>query len=257
VKILNTLSEHLRQGKSAFLIGPSGIGKTSVLRTMHARQAPGTRRLLYCRQASTLKTTLQSLAEELLAWDAGRLGSDDHVPAALRRLRKPPLAQLRRLVMPMLRSGRYAVLLDHVGLVRGAFATFLDGLVENTGVPIVAAVRSLELAETGRLWWVGAAFTKIQMPSLYPAQARRLIVRTLDSMGIVLPDRNDFIKELTRAANGNPGLLTRICELASAPRYQIGGRTNLKLLLLDSRLRDIQEHVEAESRLPLSAPVPE
>ncbi|MDE3119392.1 MAG: hypothetical protein KGL03_10315, partial [Nitrospirota bacterium] len=107
--MVGTLFAHLRSGRSVLLVGAAGMGKTAILRAVSARagQTRTTRRPLYCRQASTLKVTLHSLAEELLAVDTDAPHSRDQRPMACRFLRKLSLVKLRRLVMPRLRSGRY------------------------------------------------------------------------------------------------------------------------------------------------------
>lgn len=167
-----------------------------------------------------------------------------------------PLVKLRRLVMPWLRSGQYAVLLDHVGPVCGAYAAFLEEVAGSLGVPIVVAVRSLDRSESGWIWWVGWSFAKIEVPVLRSSEARQLIEKTLDGDRVSLPDRDEFTKGVIRLARGNPAVIIRICRMARSPRYQVGGRTDLRLLLLDGKLLDLQDRIDAESRIPLRGPVP-
>lgn len=249
VKIVKTLLDHLSQAKSVMLMGPPGIGKTAILREVagRARQAPDIRRPIYCGQASTLKTTLRSIAEELLVQER---------PATRQRLGTLSIPKLRRLVMPRLRSGKYSVLLDHIGQVRGAYAAFLEGLAEHRNIPIIAAVRSLDHSETGWMWWVGWNFPRIEVPPLGSDEARQLIALSLDRAKVSLPDREEFIRDLIRLAEGNPRMIIRTCEMARASTYQVGGRTKLPLLLLDLKLHDLQDRIEAESRIPLRGPMP-
>jgi Cdc6-like AAA superfamily ATPase len=262
---VKALLEHIGNGSSVVLLGEAGMGKTAVLRAVaeQAQQTCGARVPIYCKHAFTMKMTLKSLAEALLNQCAGftparqpRPSSESNqVEARSQSLSTLSIRKLRRLVMPCLLAGQYAVLLDHVGSVRGAYATFLDELVEDLHVPIVVAVRSLDPQEIGRLWWVGWMFAKIKIPALTPSEARQLIENTLSRSDITLPDREEFIKELSRLAKGNPHMITSLCEMARSPRYQLGGRTDLRLLLLDFKMHDLQERIDAESRIPLKGPV--
>jgi hypothetical protein len=160
------------------------------------------------------------------------------------------------MVIPRLRAGRHAVLLDHVGLVRGAYEAFLDGLVEHVRIPVVAAARSLDPTETGKLWWVGCGFERIDVPELTPGAARRLIEVGLDRAGAHLPDRSEFVSALVRKARGNPRVLTRLCQMARQFRYQRSGRTDLRLLWLDMNMQDVQQGIDAEAQIPLRGPIP-
>jgi hypothetical protein len=148
------------------------------------------------------------------------------------------------------------LLLDHVGPVRGAYADFLESLMENFSIPIVAAVRSLEPSEAGRLWWIGWNFEKLEVPPLGPVDAHRLVECYLDRAHVILPDRQAFTKGVTTLAQGNPRAISRLCEMAGSPRYHIDGRTDLRLLWLDLKMRDIQQRIDAEAQIPLVGPIP-
>ena len=264
-RIVNTVLDHIRDGKSAFLVGAVGIGKTAILRAMagHTQAHGGARELIYCGQTTTLKIALQCLAGQLLARDAvcavpdlqGQrpIPSDDQI-AIPWNLGTLTVGRLRRIVMSRL-SRHHAVLFDHVQPVRPACAALLEYLVENRGIPIIAAVRPSYPHDIGKLWYVGTTFATIKVPELRPSEARRLIERTLDRKRISLPDRDAFDKKLVSLAKGNPRTIVRVCELARSPRYQTGRRTNFRLLLLDLRIDDLQDHIEAESRIPLRGPV--
>jgi hypothetical protein len=264
-RIVNTVLDHIRDGRSAFLVGAAGIGKTAILRAMagHAQAHGGARELIYCGHTTTLKIALQCLAGQLLARDAAcavpdlqrqrPVPSDEQV-AIPRSLGMLTIGKLRQVVMSRL-SGHHAVLFDLVQPVRPACAALLEHLVENRGIPIIAAVRPSYPHDIGKLWYVGTTFATIKVPALRPSEARRLIERTLDRQRIRLPDREAFDKKLVSLANGNPRMIVRVCELARSPRYQTGGRTNFRLLLLDLRIDDLQNHIEEEANIPLRGPV--
>jgi len=253
--IVATMLNHISNGKSAFLVGAAGIGKTAILRAMagQAQAHGGARALIYCGQTTTLKIALQCLAGQLLARDAGDTVPERKV-ANPRSLDAFTIAELRRIAMSRL-SGHHAVLFDHVQPVRPACAALLEYLVEIRGIPIIAAVRPSYPHDIGKLWYVGTTFATIKVPELRPSEARRLIERTLDRQRISLPDREAFDKKLVSLAKGNPRMIVRVCGLARSPRYQTGGRTNFRLLLLDLRIDDLQNHIEEEAKIPLRGPV--
>jgi hypothetical protein len=260
--IVTSLLRLTRQGRSVLLIGAEGMGKTAILRAVadRARGSGRTRLPIYCGDASTLKQMLRSLAEELLAVEADRARSAGPARPPATSVRRPlsaslSIAALRRLVLPRLGTHAYAVLLDLPGAIRGRYADFLDHLTEDLSVPLVVAARSLAPDETGRLWWVGARFRLIEVPALTRAEAHQVATRLLDRSHVILPDREAFVGELVTAAKGNPRLITRICEMARAPRYQAHGRTDLRLILLDLKIHDFQESIHAETQMRLRGPV--
>jgi len=228
--LLARLAELLRNGMSVVLTGPSGIGKTAMLRALcqPCRRIAGT--LLYCRDASSLRSTLRSLAEAFRSSAEGPQDDPSQVGGSLSKL---TLAQLRKLVLPRLVSGPYIVLLDHPGEVHGSYTAFLDDLAERFRLRLVVATRSLVQADTGRLWWVTWNFQRIAVPPLSSIAASRLTEVLLGKHDIALPDRKAFVLQAVRCSGGNPGLLTDLCRMAQESKYRIGGRINVRLMLLD------------------------
>jgi hypothetical protein len=233
------------------LIGPPGIGKSAILRAVAAgaQNAGVPRRPIFCEQGATPKAFLTTLAQQV---SISQARSNPGERAELGRL---PVATLKRLVLPGLRSGRYALLLDHFGMVQGAYAKLLEDLTDRAQVPVVFAARSLDPRQSGRLWWIAVGHAIVEVPPLIPGAARRLIVRCLQKGGAHLPDREAFISGLVRIAQGNPGMISRLCGMAASGRYQIGGRTDFRLLLLDRDVQDVQEQIDAESSRRLTGPV--
>ncbi|MEW6543766.1 MAG: hypothetical protein AB1411_09150 [Nitrospirota bacterium] len=248
-RIVALLVRLLSHGKSALLVGPEGIGKTAVLQTVTARiqREPGMPRPVYCERVGALKELLAGIAEAIAQEAPGFRAKR---PGALRLWTR---GKLRRLVVPHLLTGRYALFLDHVVPVHGPVERFLESMVDMGRVPIIAAARSLDPGATGRLWWVGWHFERVEIAPLTPLQSRRLIEQTLDATGLALPDREAFVRELARRAEGNPRLITRLCRMAGSPKYRVGGGTSLDLLLLDNRIHALHASIEmarVEERSP-------
>lgn len=241
-KLVNAVIDHVQDGRSVLLVEAAGMGKTAILHAVAQRMLPRrtSRTGLYCGEAGTLRKTLQSLAEGLYdrqrvlpAVTTGPRTGSRHTLARL------PMGKLRRFVLPYLGAGRCMPLLDHLGSVRGTYATFLDNLVEDLGVPIVVAARSLSPDDTGRLWWITWNFSKVDVAPLDHIHAQRLIDSCLDRARLRILDRQDFARGVLKRADGNPHIITRLCEMAGSRRYQIHGRTNLRLLWLDFKILEL------------------
>ena len=236
------VADHVQRGTSVLVVGAGGMGKTAILqavaqRTLH-QVTP--RQAIYCSEATTLRGTLQLLAEALFERE-GTLSTVRTGPQVLSRhqLARLPIGTLRRFVLPRLRAGRCVPLLDHLARLRGAYATFLDQLVEDHEIPIVAAAHSLSPDETGRLWWVGLKFAVIEVVPLRRTDARRLIEHCLAQAQINLPDRQDFVTGVIQRAGGNPRIIVRLCQMAGAPQYRVHGKTDLRLLWLDLKISNL------------------
>ena len=240
-KLVDAVASHIRNGRSVLVVGAAGMGKSAILKAVAHRTAHQEmyRQAIYCSEAATLRNTLQLLAEGL--FDRQSTPPITSGPEVLSRnqFARLPIGTLRQFVLPWLCAGRYVPLLDHLARVRGAYATFLDTLVEDLNVPIVAAARSLAPADTGRLWWVGVKFAVIEVLPLSRKDAHRLIEHCLDQARINLPDRDHFANGVVQLCAGNPRTMVRLCEMAGAPQYRVHGKTDLRLLWLDLKISNL------------------
>lgn len=239
-RLLDTVVDHILHGRSVLLVGEAGMGKSAILRSAASRTRGTSRPAIYCPDASTIKKTLQSLVAGL--WERGeKVPSDiETQDVALRhQLRRWPIGQLRQSLSRALKVGPCAALLDHPKRILGPYADFVERLVEELGVPIVAATRSLAPEERRRLWWIGLNFVTLEVRPLTDDQSRRLIQACLDRAGCVLPDRQDFTRGVMARAGGSPRIITRLCRMATESRYQIAGRTDVRLLWLDWKIANL------------------
>jgi predicted ATPase len=247
--IIEELLHHLRDGKSAFLVGEEGIGKTAILQEViaAARAEQGRYWPLYCSSVRNEKECLEWVAASfhaeygdsiiVEAMDARKI----RLPAGkgMAFWRRVPRRLLRRIVIPRLRSGRYALVLDHLVPLRSDAHAFFEWLLMEFKVPLIAAVRGVQPKDIGRLWWLDWAFTVVEVPALRLEQVRALIERELRRHRAELPDRAEFARNLAQASRGNPRIITRVCERAGDHRYRMGDQTNLRLLMLDLKIDDL------------------
>jgi len=247
--IVEELLHHLWSGKSAFLVGEEGIGKTAILQKVitAARAEQGPYWPLYCSSVRNEKECLEWVAASFHAeygdsiivdaMDARKIRLPAHKGIAF--WRRVPRRLLRRIVIRRLRKGGYALVLDHLVPLRSDAHAFFEWLLVEFKIPLIAAVRGVQPKDIGRLWWLDWAFTEVHVPALRPEQARALIERELRRHKVELPDRAEFIRTLAQASRGNPKVITRVCERAEDHRYRMGEQTNLRLMMLDLKIEDL------------------
>lgn len=248
--IIETLLKHLRDETCVLLVGEAGVGKTAVLQEVMAaaKASPRDRRPIYCRSVKTVKDCLEWVAAALHAEHGDSVVAAAEgprhkwLPANKGEAfwRKTSMRVLCRIVFPKLRTGRYTLVVDHLSPLRSNGHAFFERLVMELKVPVIAAVRGVQPADIGKLWWISQAFVEIQVPPLNPDQTRNLIEQMLLHYRVDLPDRTEFVRTLARVSRGNPGVITRVCRRAAGPQYRFGGRTSLRLLMLDLNLGDLQ-----------------
>lgn len=259
--IIETLQKHLRDETCVLLVGAAGVGKTAILQELMAaaKVSPRYRRPIYCSSVKTVKECLEWVAATLHA-ECG----DSIVSAAMGPRhkwlpankgtafwRKTPMRVLCRIVMPKLRVGRYTLVVDHLSPLRSNGHAFFERLVMELKVPVIAAVRGVQPADIGKLWWLSHVFAEIQVPPLNPDQTRDLIEQVLLNYRVDLPDRAEFVRTIARVSRGNPGVITRVCRRAADRRYRMGNRTSLRLLMLDLQLGDLQSRFEKDACVPV------
>ncbi len=249
--VVEELLHHLRNGKSAFLVGEAGIGKTAILQEVitAARAEQGRYWPLYCSSVRNEKECLEWVAASfhaecgdsiiVEAMDARKIRLPAHKGIAF--WRRVPRRLLRRIVIHRLRKGGYALVLDHLVPLRSDAHAFFEWLLMEFKIPLIVAVRGVQPKDIGRLWWLDWAFTVVEVPALRPEQARALIERELRRHGVELPDRAEFVRALAQVSRGNPRIITRVCEHAGDRRYRMGDQTNLRLMMLDLKIEDLKE----------------
>lgn len=218
-KELAVVREHLRAGKNLVVSGSAGVGKTALVREA-ASDA------LYCADTSTLKTASESLLRQLgLA-----------VSVADNVVRK-------RALLKATAGKNCCFIFDHVGRVSPKLLSFLENVHE--AHPMIIVTRSLAWKETGHLKMILYDFDTLELRNLAEAPARQLIrSRTAE---LRLPDVAAFERDVWRLTRGNPGWIVTLCEQAGKGRYVFGGRTDLKLVELDRRIRDAAQAVKKQS----------
>jgi hypothetical protein len=210
-KELAVVREHLRTGKNLVVSGAAGVGKTVLVREA-AQNA------LYCADTSTLKTACESLLREL--------GLTVRVADNVAR---------KRAILKATNGKKICFVFDHVGRVSPKLQSFLENVHELH--PMIVVTRSLAWKAIGHLKMILYDFNALELNNLAETQARQLI--RLLTAELRLPDAAAFERNLGRLSRGNPGRIIALSKQAPQSRYTFGGTTDVRLLDLDRRIKEL------------------
>lgn len=238
---LDALAAHLRNGRSVFLSGPAGIGKTALLRTVYAQSGASTggRTILYCGASGSRRVLAQRLlVSAFVAFarlDSRYIGRRTRIvsPAELEHfLRGATQAELTRMMHQTIAQGPCALLLDHVDHCHARVAAPVELWLER--LPLVIVARSADA--TGRVRWLLSSCERLELGPLAPPASLRL-ARALAAESAAPIGESAIAAAAVRAA-GNPGRLSELMRAAAHPRYQRNGAIRWPLIELDLRIRD-------------------
>jgi hypothetical protein len=212
------LDEWMRQGKNILVIGKEGVGKTAIIDKVMA--ACAVKNVLHSRRSTTLKETMVNMIE------SARGGKD---------LAKKNILSLKKLCYQLLdQSPGYAVL-DHIEWVEPKFYGLLIYLIERK-LPFVIVTRRADKKNIGHLWMGLSDFTKLEIKNLDPTKAGQLIDHYFRTLDVKIDAAADFKKEVFKISEGNPKIISQLCQLARDEKYRAKGYMDVKLMDLDRRI---------------------
>lgn len=232
--LLARLEAELRAGRSVLLVGPPGMGKSTVLEALFGRLAA---RGLPCGLAPVTASLGQVTAALARVYaPAGPLAGGRAVSA--RRLR----SELRLAAEE--RPG--ALLLDHVRAPGTAVRGFLR-VLRGMRLGVLLAADAGRPQERVGLRALGLAQLELELPPLASRQMRALW-RALEAerAGLVGLGREDRAR-LMRLVRGNPGRLVACAELLRDARFWHQGRVAFGLLGAACAEQGLYRHLAGEA----------
>lgn len=204
---LKGLTSALCARRSCLIAGPSGIGKTRLVEeALRAAQQPAVR----LRRPSVLHELLVGLAQQL-SCPAGRFGE----------VRRATSIALKPAVQEALRKKPRCVVLDDVADTDPRMYRFLQQVYYIPRVCLIVSARSRDsMGHLRKLLWDPRE--EISLKPLSRVEASALFESACRAFRLDTLDVEEFRSKVLTAAQGNPGQIVTMCEMASRPEYQAG-----------------------------------
>ncbi len=203
--------------KNLFLSGPVGVGKTFIVK--HVLEETVVKGILYSDDCTTIKTSLIGFLKS--DYDSTFLSCQN-------------VSSLRKLFYKKIQKERPYLVFDHTGRVGPKFCSYLENLLDEHPVLIIA--RSTDPGDIGDLSLLLFSFEKLEVQNQNIKHAYELITHFIDSYGLVIDKVDYFRKEVFRLSCGNPAVISEICQYAKRAEYKVGDEMKLNLLNLDRKI---------------------
>lgn len=244
--VSNELRSLVQAGKSVFVSGPAGVGKSSLAQALYAgwSMGEGSVPLLYCAESSTPRGVSVHLLVNLFLERQrlrGQYVERTTTIASALELRRfvecEPLPELRRLMNQSLAAQRACIVLDHLDDPRPRVASLLEVWLET--MPVVVVARSPE--RTGRARGLLCLFERLEVEPLSESTLVGM-ARDLHGASGEIDLSEEDLHFAARRCEGNPGRLTSVLRAAAKHFDQRAGRVRWKLADLDLRIEAIEQH---------------
>jgi hypothetical protein len=216
---LKALTAALQARRSCLITGPSGAGKTRLIE--EALRASG-EPVAVVRRLGVLHDLLVDLA--------GQLGCP---PRQAGRLELATTRALKPAVEEALRKNPRCVVLDGIYDAGPRMFRFLQQLYYMPRVCLIAAAKSREsLGYVRRLLWDPRE--EIALKPLSRLEALSLFDASSEVFRLGALELGDFRTKVVAHAQGNPGQIVKMCEMAGRPEYQSGKQILFLPLWIDA-----------------------
>jgi DNA polymerase III delta prime subunit len=227
---LQTLKQRLLKRKSFLLHGPSGVGKTLLMRSL-LPQAPT---LLYCENSTATQMVFRSLAESLVDRRDPRVRTS--CPSR-DSIQEKSAVSLKGIVMGALREGSYSIVLDHLTRPSQSFAAAVREIISWCSTPVIAVAPSRHMEDTGFL------------QPLYSDRSERCELKNWDSVaanqfaeeivrraGLSASNLSEFLAKVLELSQGNPGAILSMLQMAKSSKYRTNEHIKITPLYIDFRM---------------------
>jgi len=227
---MQSLKERLQERKPFLLYGPSGVGKTLLMRNI----AEAMSSVLCCESPASMQTVFRRLAQALLERNHPR------VTRACRDrdgIQTKSAVSLRGIVMDALREASYSIVLDAIEQPSQSFAAAVREIVSWCSTPVVAIARSHHMEDTGFLQPLySGRLARFELRNFDPASAEEFAEQVVKRAGLSASNIREFVGKVLEFAEGNPGAIVSMLQMAASPRYRSEERIKITPLYIDFRM---------------------
>lgn len=227
---LQALKQRLQKRKPFLLHGPTGVGKTLLIRSL----LPQTPEALYCENSATTQVVFRSVAQALLE------RRDPRVQTSCRNLdgvQAKSAVSLKGIVMDALREGSYSIVMDHLNRPSQSFAAAVREIISWCSTPVIGVARSSHMEDTGFLQPVYSDRSeKYELKNLDAAAAERFAHEIVKRAGLSASNIAEFLAKVLELSEGNPGAILSMLEMATYPKYRTAEHIKIAPLYIDFRM---------------------
>jgi|SRR5579859_1269839 len=241
---IGRLQDAIRKRESLLIVGPTGIGKTSlVLKVLDLLPAESTQSYFYFSGIDGLRDLLRRVVQRLYEVKDPTLRKQLHTEGINKHVFKAWLdaqstSRLKGALYRAAENKHYWIFLDHFPALTDAMAKVVNELVRMRDTPVYILARGFTDRGNGhatKIYWNDQQWMK--MTPLKKKAASELLEHCIHHHGLLNMDLDDFRVEILRLSGKVPGAIVKMCEFAAQPRHQYGGNIKTKLVHIDYLMR--------------------
>jgi hypothetical protein len=234
------LHQAIRRRESLLICGLAGVGKTALISKVLAELPPdvarsaiavdglvGLRPILRALVQNLHEAEDPTLRKQLRAERVGRGGFRSW-------LKSQPTSRLKGAIYRSVQMSGYWVFLDHVSPLTLAVAKVVRELVWMRKTPVYLVARGSGPEMVGyaaNTYWNERQ--RLVLGPLPESAARQLLDSCIQRLGLARLNLDDFREAVLSLSAHNPGMLVKMCELATEPRYHHNSRVKTRVIHID------------------------
>jgi len=224
------IEQFLAKGRSFLIYGPSGVGKTLLLRNvLHPFRS-----VLYCEDSATINVVFRSLARSLLRVQSPRASKVFRDEAGITA---KSAVSLKGIVIDSLREGEYSIVLDHLKRPSYSFASAVCEVMRWGSTAVSAVARSSHMEDTGFLQPIyGDRAQKCEIRNFDDSTAEQFARERIKRSGLSGTNLSEFLDNVLEFSEGNPGAIIALIDMATCPKYRSEEHIKISPLYIDFRM---------------------